>query len=449
MSGEQIAGRYRLIEPLGHGAMSSVWLAEDSELERQVAVKLLSPAADRARFEREARSAAALQHPNVCALYDYGESAGKPFMVLEYLPNGSLEERLRSGRPLDDAEATRIATEIAAGLSHAHGRGVVHRDLKPANVLFDSEGRAKIADFGIARMGNAGTLTEAGTVLGTASYISPEQAGGLPAAPASDVYSFGVMLFRMLTGRLPFIGANAMEVVRMHRDDPPPAVAEFRPDAPARLERLATAALAKDPAARPRDGAALLDALRGAGDTDATMVTAAAPFATASDAAATQVIRPRPARPAAARRRTAAAVGAVIALALLGAGVAVALILTGGGSSGNGATLPGLSLPSISTVPGSTTAPTTTTAQTSTAEATTAPTTATAQTTTALTTAAQTTTAPATVPTLPATTVAPPTTTATQPTTTAPITTDTTTTPMTTTTTAVVPVSPGPTTTGP
>jgi eukaryotic-like serine/threonine-protein kinase len=449
MSGEQIAGRYRLIEPLGHGAMSSVWLAEDSELERQVAVKLLSPAADRARFEREARSAAALQHPNVCALYDYGESAGKPFMVLEYLPNGSLEERLRSGRPLDDAEATRIATEIAAGLSHAHGRGVVHRDLKPANVLFDSEGRAKIADFGIARMGNAGTLTEAGTVLGTASYISPEQAGGLPAAPASDVYSFGVMLFRMLTGRLPFIGANAMEVVRMHRDDPPPAVAEFRPDAPARLERLATAALAKDPAARPRDGAALLDALRGAGDTDATMVTTAAPFATASDAAATQVIRPRPARPAAARRRTAAAVGAVIALALLGAGVAVALILTGGGSSGNGATLPGLSLPSISTVPGSTTAPTTTTAETSTAETTTASTTTTAPTTTALTTTAQTTTAPATVPTFPTTTVAPPTTTATQPTTTAPITTDTTTTPTTTATTTAVPVSPGPTTTGP
>jgi serine/threonine protein kinase len=449
MSGEQIAGRYRLIEPLGHGAMSSVWLAEDSELERQVAVKLLSPAADRARFEREARSAAALQHPNVCALYDYGESAGKPFMVLEYLPNGSLEERLRSGRPLDDAEATRIATEIAAGLSHAHGRGVVHRDLKPANVLFDSEGRAKIADFGIARMGNAGTLTEAGTVLGTASYISPEQAGGLPAAPASDVYSFGVMLFRMLTGRLPFIGANAMEVVRMHRDDPPPAVAEFRPDAPARLERLATAALAKDPAARPRDGAALLDALRGAGDTDATMVTTAAPFAAASDAAATQVIRPRPARPAAARRRTAVIVGAVIALALLGAGVAVALILTGGGSSGNGATLPGLSLPSISTVPGSTTAPTTTTAETSTAETTTASTTTTAPTTTALTTAAQTTTAPATVPTLPTTTVAPPTTTATQPTTTAPITTDSTTTPTTPTTTAVVPVSPGPTTTGP
>jgi serine/threonine-protein kinase len=450
MSGEEIAGRYRLIEPLGHGAMSSVWLAEDTELERRVAVKLLSPAADRARFEREARSAAALSQPNLCALYDYGESAGKLYMVLEYLPNGSLEERLRSGVPLDDAETTRIASEIAAGLAHAHGRGVVHRDLKPANVLFDSEGRAKIADFGIARMGNAGTLTEAGTVLGTASYISPEQAGGLPAAPASDVYSFGVILFRMLTGRLPFIGTNAMEVVRMHRDDAPPTVAEFRPDAPARLERLATAALAKDPAARPRDGAALLDALRGTGQ-EATILAAAPLGASGADVAATQVIRPRPARPAAARRRTTIAAAALIVLALLGAGVAVALILTGGGSSGGGATLPSLSLPTVSTVPNSTSA---TTAETSTAATTTAPTTSTAPVTTRPTTTAQTSTAPATLPTVPATTavppttVAPPTTTVAPPTTTA-VTTDTTTTPTTPATTTVAPASPNPTTTGP
>jgi len=159
MHGETIAGRYRLLEPLGRGAMSAVWLAHDDELERQVAVKMLAPTADRARFEREARAAASLSHPNICALYDYGEADGKPYMVLEYLPNGSLEERLRPGEPLDDAETLRIATEIAAGLAHAHDRGLVHRDLKPANILFDSEERAKIADFGIARMGDAGTLT--------------------------------------------------------------------------------------------------------------------------------------------------------------------------------------------------------------------------------------------------------------------------------------------------
>ena len=156
MTGESIAGRYRLLEPLGRGAMSAVWLAHDDELERQVAVKMLAPSADRARFEREARAVAALSHPNICALYDYGEADGRPYMVLEYLPNGSLEDRLRDGQRQTDAETLRIATEIAAGLAHAHDRGLVHRDLKPANVLFDAEERVKIADFGIARMGSCG-----------------------------------------------------------------------------------------------------------------------------------------------------------------------------------------------------------------------------------------------------------------------------------------------------
>src|SRR4029077_2503698 len=135
-------------------------------------------------------------------------------------------------------------------------------DLKPANVLFDSEQRAEIADFGIARMEGSGALTEVGTVLGTASYISPEQAAGRPAGPASDVYSFGVILFRMLTGRLPFVSTNAMELARMHRDDEPPAVARGRAERTPRLERIATAALAKDPADRPADGASLVRALR-------------------------------------------------------------------------------------------------------------------------------------------------------------------------------------------
>src|SRR5207245_6516941 len=121
-----------------------------------------------------------LAHPDVTQRYDYGEAYGRPYMVLEYLPGGSLEDRLEDGKPLPDADAERIASEIAAGLAHAHDRGLVHRDLKPANVLFDSEGRAKIADFGIARLGQGGTLTEAGTVLGTAAYISPEQGGGQP-----------------------------------------------------------------------------------------------------------------------------------------------------------------------------------------------------------------------------------------------------------------------------
>ena len=401
---EVIAGRYRLIEPLGRGAMSSVWLAQDDELGRRVAVKLLAQSADPARFEREARAAAALSHPNICALYDYGESDGRPYMVLEYLPNGSLEERLKSG-PLPDDETVRLATEIAAGLAHAHARGLVHRDLKPANVLFDVEDRAKIADFGIARMGGSGTLTEAGTVLGTASYISPEQASGHPAGPASDVYSFGVILFRMLTGRLPFVSTNAMELVRMHRDDPPPSVADFRGDAPARLESIAAAALAKDPADRPADGGALLRELRGAGG-DATMLLAPV----ASDA--TQVLRP--VRPPRRQKREYWLVPLV--LLLLAGGIALALLTTnGGGSTETTSPLTGLSLPTVATA-GSTKRATT-------AASTTAPTTTTAQTTTARTTTHRVTTAPTPPPTvLPTTTVAvPPTTTvAPPPTTTAP-----------------------------
>jgi eukaryotic-like serine/threonine-protein kinase len=231
--------------------MSEVFLAEDLELGRQVALKLLGRGADPARFEREARAAAALTHPNVNQLFDYGEVDGRPFMVLEYLPGGTLEQRLRPGKPLPDAETDEIARDIASGLAHAHDRGLVHRDLKPSNVLFDADGRPKIADFGIARMGGAGTLTEAGTVMGTAAYISPEQAAGAEAGPASDVYSFGVMLFRMLTGRLPFEAEHPMELVAMHRDRAAPPVESVRPDAPPPLAGLVNSSLAKDPAERP------------------------------------------------------------------------------------------------------------------------------------------------------------------------------------------------------
>jgi serine/threonine-protein kinase len=252
-----IADRYRLEERLGGGETAEVWAATDLELDRKVAVKLLAREADPRRFRREAHAVGALAHPNIATLYDYGEAGERPFMAFEYLPGGSLEERL-AGVPLTDEEADRAARDIAAGLAYAHAHGVLHRDLKPANVLFDASGNAKLADFGIAQVADQSGLTSAGTVLGTASYLAPERAAGENATPASDVYAFGVILFRMLTGRLPFASRNSLELAAMHRDRPPPSVADFRDDPPARLESLTFAALAKSPSDRPADGAALV-----------------------------------------------------------------------------------------------------------------------------------------------------------------------------------------------
>src|SRR6478672_3697962 len=230
--GGEVAGRYRLDELQGHGPMSEVWRAHDDTLDRTVALKMLSPTADLGRFRREAQAVAALAHENVVRVYDYGEDEAGPFMALEWLPGGTLEDRLGDG-PLAPGETHRVAAGMAAGLAHLHSRGLVHRDLKPANVLFDEEGRPKLGDFGLARsITGAGTLTEAGTVLGTAAYISPEQAAGEPAVPASDVYSFGVILFRMLTGALPFTADNAPALLNMHRHETPPAVETLQPDAP-------------------------------------------------------------------------------------------------------------------------------------------------------------------------------------------------------------------------
>ncbi len=379
-----IGGRYELRERLGAGAMSEVWLADDRKLERPVALKLLAPHADARRFEREARAAAALSHPNVERIYESGEADGRQYMALEFLPGGTLEDRLARGRPLPDAETERIARQLAAGLAHAHEHGLVHRDLKPANVLFDAEGRAKIADFGIARLEGIDTLTEAGTVMGTANYISPEQAAGEPASPASDVYSFGVILFRLLTGRLPFEAESPLQVAEQHRTREPPRIAELRPDAPRDLAALAAAAMAKDPRQRPADGAALLTAVDG---TAATAVLAPAP-----ELAAETMVIPR-ARPAPRSRRLWYGAIAAVAALLLAGGIAAAVLLqddTGGTTTTAPTTHP---RPPATTTTTPTTAPTTTQPTTTTAPTTTAPTTTEAPTTT---TAPTVTTAPTT-----------------------------------------------------
>jgi eukaryotic-like serine/threonine-protein kinase len=309
--------------------MSEVWRAHDDTLDRTVALKILSPTADLGRFRREAQALAALAHENVMRVYDYGEDEAGPYMALEWLPGGTLEGRLAQG-PLPPDETHRIAAGMAAGLAHLHSRGLVHRDLKPANVLFDEEGRPKLGDFGLARStAGSGTLTEAGTVLGTAAYISPEQAAGEPAGAASDVYSFGVILFRMLTGELPFVADEALALVSMHRHEPPPAVETLRPDAPPALSALTAAALRKDPAQRPADGAALSSALG----------VAPAAYAATADTQATQVIpSPAPAPAPRPRGRRGAIAAAIVVLAVAGGALAWGVTRTGGSAVGGDTT---------------------------------------------------------------------------------------------------------------
>ena len=386
--------------------MSEVWRAHDDTLDRTIALKMLSPTADLDRFRREAQALAALTHENVMRVYDYGEDEARPFMALEWLSGGTLEDRLRQG-PLPPAETRRVAERIAAGLAHLHARGLVHRDLKPANVLFDEEGRPKLGDFGLARRTvGAGTLTEAGTVMGTAAYLSPEQAGGETAGPASDVYSFGVILFRMLTGSLPFVADEPLALMNMHRHATPPAVEDLQPDAPPDLAALTAAALSKDPAQRPADGNALLAAL---GEAPTIQVAAAETAMTRVLPAAGQ---PPPGPPPRPLWREPAAIAAAVVLLAVGGGV-LAWAVTRSGANAPAATTSNSGHTKSQAT--STQAPTTHSQSTQTQP----PTTTTAPTTTAPTTTTQppTTTAPTTTP---PTTTTPGTT---APTTTAPTTT--------------------------
>lgn len=410
--GDEVAGRYRLDELQGHGPMSEVWRAHDDTLDRTVALKMLSPTADLDRFRREAQALAALTHENVMRVYDYGEDEARPFMALEWLSGGTLEDRLRQG-PLPPDETRRVAERIAAGLAHLHARGLVHRDLKPANVLFDEEGRPKLGDFGLARRTvGAGTLTEAGTVMGTAAYLSPEQAGGETAGPASDVYSFGVILFRMLTGSLPFVADEPLALMNMHRHATPPAVEDLQPDAPPDLAALAAAALSKDPAQRPADGNALLAAL---GEAPTIQVAAAETAMTRVLPAAGQ---PPPGPPPRPLWREPAAIAAAVVLLAIGGGV-LAWAVTRSGANAPAATTSNTGhtksqatstqastthSQSTQTQPPTTTAPTTTAPTTTTQPPTTTAPTTTPPTTTTPGTTAPTTTAPTTTTTLGTTT---------------------------------------------
>ncbi len=269
MIGTLLSGRYKLESKLGSGGMSTVYLAIDETLGRNVAVKVLhreiSDQPDQLeRFSREARAVARLSHPNLVGVIDAGEDGGHPYIVFEYVPGETLKKRISSqGRlPLD--EATAYAIEIGRGLACAHAARLVHRDVKPQNVLIDSEGRAKVTDFGIARSLEVHGLTATGRVLGTTDYVSPEQAMGKDADPRTDVYSLGIVLFEMLTGDVPFHAETQVGVAMKHVNDPMPDVQLRRPETSAALAQAVERSTAKDPKDRYSDMGEFLYDLEGA-----------------------------------------------------------------------------------------------------------------------------------------------------------------------------------------
>src|SRR6267154_619347 len=261
--GTPLSGRYRLDSRIGAGGMSTVYLALDVTLQRQVAIKLMnrevaSDSDQLERFRREARAVAQLSHPHIVGVIDAGEDESRPYIVFEYVEGETLKERIRRVGRLPIAEAVAYAIEIARALGAAHARHIVHRDVKPQNVLIDEEGSAKVTDFGIARTLDEEGLTADGRVLGTTDYVSPEQALGQPVTGQSDLYSLGVVLYEMLVGEVPFKGDNQVAVAMKHVRELLPDVQSIRPEVSSALAAVVDRATAKRPEDRYADDAELI-----------------------------------------------------------------------------------------------------------------------------------------------------------------------------------------------
>ena len=277
----EIGGRYRLDRRLGAGGMSTVFLAIDTVLERQVAVKLLAEhlADDEVfvmRFRHEALAAARLQHPNIVQVFDSGndERSHRHYIVMEYVDGPSCSDLLREHGQLGIDDTVRIITEACHGLDYAHRAGVVHRDVKPGNLLISNEtGAVKLADFGIAKAAEQTRVTQVGSVLGTAAYLSPEQAQGKEAGPASDIYSLGVCAYQLLTGRLPYEYSSLTELALKQQNEGFEPIRQFRREVPAELDRAIQICLSRDPEARYGSALELAEALEAGVEGEVTQAT--------------------------------------------------------------------------------------------------------------------------------------------------------------------------------
>jgi serine/threonine-protein kinase len=250
--GQVFSNRYRIEREIARGGMAEVYLARDESLDRLVALKALFPEYAREpsfveRFRREAQAAANLNHPNIVAIYDWGQESGTYFIVMEYVEGRSLRDLIRSEGRLEPGQAADITAEIASALAFAHRSGVVHRDVKPGNVLLTRSGNVKVTDFGIARAGTSDGLTQTGSVMGTATYFSPEQAQGLAVDGRSDVYSVGVVLYELVCGVAPFVAESPVSVAYKHVREEPIPPRQRNPEVPVALEQIIMSALAKDP----------------------------------------------------------------------------------------------------------------------------------------------------------------------------------------------------------
>jgi eukaryotic-like serine/threonine-protein kinase len=270
---EVMGERYQLQEPIGRGGMSTIYRGRDLRMDRVVAVKVLREAYSTdakfvARFQREAKAASALKHPNIVQVYDYGQTDGKYYLIMELVEGTNLHSYLHARGVLDVDRSVIIAHDVALGLGAAHRRGIVHRDVKPQNILVGQDGSIKLTDFGIAwvKEGNAKRLTTTGMTLGTVHYYAPEQARGEIVSPAADVYALGIVMYEMLTGHTPFDGKNPVVVAMQHIQDAPIPPRQCNPSIPAALEELMLRCLEKVPELRFRDGSQLARALAMLGD---------------------------------------------------------------------------------------------------------------------------------------------------------------------------------------